>query len=201
MNGRCSSHVHRNSHESAATGFTPYFLVTAGHPRLSFDNSLPTTPITDLPEASTALVQRQAETLATARNGLALAQALSTEYANIHRTAKIFAPGDRVYLSTRNLKLQGPSRFHPRWLGPYVVLIKISDVASILDLPPAYADSSHVSCIAAEGGATWVGHISNYRLRNRRSALALATTGFVSAAIFDSPMVFASSSATVRVNL
>ena len=50
--------------------------------------------------------------------------------------SKIFAPGDKVWLDARNLKIRTPSRkLSPRRYGPFKVLQRISPVTYHIELP------------------------------------------------------------------
>uniref|UniRef100_A0A673ZSX4 Integrase catalytic domain-containing protein n=1 Tax=Salmo trutta TaxID=8032 RepID=A0A673ZSX4_SALTR len=71
--------------------------------------------------------------------------------ADSHRSeAPVYAPGDRVWLSTRNLPLQLPCRkLGPRFVGPFKVLRRLNEVCYRLHLPPDYHinPSFHVSLL------------------------------------------------------
>ena len=45
-----------------------------------------------------------------------------------------YAVSDRVLLSTRNLRLQGPRKFRDRYVGPFRVIDRIGNTAYHLDL-------------------------------------------------------------------
>ena len=45
-----------------------------------------------------------------------------------------YAVGDRVLLSTRNLRLQGRKKFRARYAGPFRVIDRIGNIAYHLDL-------------------------------------------------------------------
>uniref|UniRef100_A0A4W5QDE8 Integrase catalytic domain-containing protein n=1 Tax=Hucho hucho TaxID=62062 RepID=A0A4W5QDE8_9TELE len=60
--------------------------------------------------------------------------------ADCHRSeATVFAPGDRVWLSTQNLPLRLPCwKLRPRFVGPFKVLRRLNKVCYRLQLPPDY---------------------------------------------------------------
>jgi len=65
------------------------------------------------------------------------AQERQQAQADKHRRDLTFAIGDRVWLSTRNLLLDGTRKLQERWVGPYPVLARIGQVAYKLALPPS----------------------------------------------------------------
>uniref|UniRef100_A0A8K9UM89 Integrase catalytic domain-containing protein n=1 Tax=Oncorhynchus mykiss TaxID=8022 RepID=A0A8K9UM89_ONCMY len=67
-----------------------------------------------------------------------------------HSEAPVFAPGDCVWLSTRNLPLRLSYRkLGPRFVGPFKVLRRVKEVCHRLQLPPDYRinPSFHVSLL------------------------------------------------------
>jgi hypothetical protein len=68
---------------------------------------------------------------------LKIAKAKQKHYADQNSTPKQFNVGDRVMLSTQNLKLlnQPSKKFRARYIGPYNIIEKISSQAYKLDLP------------------------------------------------------------------
>ena len=79
----------------------------------------------------------------------------TAEYANQSRIDHDFCVGDKVWLSTKNLKLEdgsGSRKLNPRFCGPFNIMEKINDVTIRLDLPePMKAkrihDAFHVSLL------------------------------------------------------
>ncbi|KAI4902358.1 hypothetical protein NFI96_006631, partial [Prochilodus magdalenae] len=61
-----------------------------------------------------------------------------------------YTPGDQVWLSTRDFRLQeGSRKLAPKFIGPFQISEKINDVMYRLELPPAYrmCTSFHVSLL------------------------------------------------------
>ncbi|XP_076916526.1 uncharacterized protein LOC143576282 [Bidens hawaiensis] len=81
------------------------------------------------------------------------------QYADKHRSERVFAKGDSVYLKLRSfvqssIKTQKYSKIGPKFYGPFLILEKIGAVAYKLDLP---ADSQihpvfHVSLLKKAHG-------------------------------------------------
>ncbi|KAM9570291.1 uncharacterized protein ACWYII_042253 [Salvelinus alpinus] len=71
--------------------------------------------------------------------------------ADLHRSeALVFAPRDRVWLSTLRLPLRLPCRkLGPRFVGPFKVLRRVNEVCYRLQIPPDYHinPSFHVSLL------------------------------------------------------
>jgi hypothetical protein len=67
-----------------------------------------------------------------------MAQEKQARNANVHRRDVEYAVGDRVLLSTRNLKLKAgvnSRKLLPRYIGPFAVCRRVGKVAVELDLP------------------------------------------------------------------
>jgi hypothetical protein len=74
--------------------------------------------------------------LATAKNNLQHAQERQTRNANKHRQQVSFQVGNQVLLSTANLKIDDRARkLTSKYIGPFTIKNKISDVVYELELP------------------------------------------------------------------
>lgn len=127
-----------NNAPSASTGESPFYLNYGFHPLTPATVDLPV-PDHTRSQAAADFVSRLNRDLEAAKASLVAAQERQARYANAKRMDASFSVGDRVLLSTANLKLRtdGPaSKFNPRWCGPFAVTERIGKVAYRLELPP-----------------------------------------------------------------
>ena len=69
-----------------------------------------------------------------AKKQLKKVQKYQKRYFDAHHRQLEFEVGQKVLLSTKNLKLPGSRKLHPRWVGPFKVLQRIGAAAYKLDL-------------------------------------------------------------------
>jgi hypothetical protein len=110
-------------------GMTPYQLKHGVEPRNSWDwkSPEPATPIEKLNlDDAVLLASRMHRVWQVAEDNIKKAQEKMRRHVNQHRRSIDWQPGDRVYLSTRNLKSYRPSRkLGNKFDGPYTVLERI----------------------------------------------------------------------------
>lgn len=127
-----------NKSIQASTGFSPYYLNTG--------NDFPTLLTRALEsareatnEAAADKVHRWNDALEKAKENIEKAQLRQQRYADEYRRDLIFEVGDRVLLSTENLRssgiMIGAPKFLPKFIGPYRVTKVISRTAYELNLP------------------------------------------------------------------
>eukprot|EP00744_Colponema_vietnamica_P021790 GILI01031190.1.p1 GENE.GILI01031190.1~~GILI01031190.1.p1 ORF type:complete len:344 (+),score=93.40 GILI01031190.1:204-1235(+) len=131
-----------NDSISSSTGHTPFYLNSGDHPKSLLDCLQ--APQDAAPPAPAALpqdrfVQHMRALVSKAVDAITDAQDTFAAQANKHRREVHFKITDEVLLSTENLRLDnhGPAKkLQPKWLGPFKIKEKISDVNYRLDLPP-----------------------------------------------------------------
>ena len=124
-----------NDSESATTGFTPFYLLYGEHPRSPLTACL---PHDDTVPAAADFVERIHGNLRTAKQHIQRAQERQKRYADQRRRELTFAVGDKVMLSTANLKFpQGENKLLPKWIQVEITRV-ISPVAYELKLPPRW---------------------------------------------------------------
>jgi len=122
-----------NNSRQASTKFTPYYLNHGTHPHVPGAFLNPDSLASAEPDN---LAHTVATALAEAKQHLERARERQRDYANKFRRDVRYEVGDRVYLSTENLKIPGPSRkLQGKRLGPYKVSKVLSPVLYELELP------------------------------------------------------------------
>ena len=125
-----------NNSVQASTGFAPYYLNTGRDFPTSLRQALGQAAGAATPAAG-VLLQRWEEALSAAREHMEAAQLRQQHWANQHRRDLTFKVGDRVWLSTENLRrsMPGTPKLLQRFEGPYRVKRVISPTAYELELP------------------------------------------------------------------
>jgi hypothetical protein len=127
-----------NNSKQASTDMTPFQMNTTQQPRLPLSEAMKSKIDCTNPSAveRTELFHRQ---IKEATEHLRHAQERQKKYANEHRRDVTFKVGDRVLLSSANLRYvhkDKASKLLPKFLGPYIVKKVVSPVAFELILPP-----------------------------------------------------------------
>ncbi|KAL3681508.1 hypothetical protein R1sor_024464 [Riccia sorocarpa] len=123
---------------NSSTRTTPFFLMYGEHP-LTPTGLLgggSSSSVSTKVEAVNQFVRRIQEGVAKAKLKLQIAQNRQKQYADTRRRHMEFKVGEKVWLSTTNLKLIGSRKLNPRLIGPFTISRRIGMVAYELELPP-----------------------------------------------------------------
>jgi hypothetical protein len=139
-----------NNSISASTGHTPFYLNYGEHPSTPLSNMIPN--IDDVPQAADA-IQKIHEALTDAREKMEQAQRRQAYYANSSRQQRTFNEGDQVMLRTANYIMRMRKKagtapvatsLLPRYVGPYTITRKYSDLVYQLQLPASWGSVHNV---------------------------------------------------------
>ncbi len=148
----------QNSLRKPSTGLTPFQCVLGFQPPLFPWSGEPS----ELPAVNDWL-RRSENTWNAAHVHLQHAVRRTREQADHRRReGPEYAPGQWVWLSTRDLRLRLPSKkLSPRYVGPFKILRQITPVSFRLDLPADYRISPtfHVSLLKPAGGPEGEGNL------------------------------------------
>jgi hypothetical protein len=126
-----------NNAKSASSGFTPFELDNGKHPLTPIN--LANKNITNV-DAADKFHEEWKNNLQRAADTLRMAQERQTKYANESRRDEVYKKGQKVLLSTINIrddinKHRPAKKLTPKWLGPYQIEEVISPTAYKLKLP------------------------------------------------------------------
>lgn len=131
-----------NNTESSAINTSPFFANYGFHPRMSFDfepdNLAPGTPHNMIQrEKATVMATKMKEVWDFLQEELTVTQARMEDQANAHRIpAPRYETGDKVWLSTKNIRTKRPSRkLDHKQEGPFTIIRKVGASSYELELP------------------------------------------------------------------
>jgi len=154
-----------NNSTQTSSKETPFFLTYGRHVKTPLDLALPQSTN----QSAIDVVETLKDAHALAREKLIEAQQRQSKYANEHRADVSFAVGDRVMLSTRNLRLKNRApKLDAKHIGPYTVTECIGKVAYRIELPVSLQkmhDVFHVSVLHKyrDGAVDWPDRASTHR--------------------------------------
>ncbi len=125
-----------NNSVQASTGFSPFYLNSGQHPNLPLTLMKNNVDHTSNETVQT-MVKRMIDNVETTTNNLRRAQQQQSIYTNQHRRDHVFSVGDRVLLSTTNLRYDTgrAPKLIAKYIGPFTVKRVINNNAYELDLP------------------------------------------------------------------
>ena len=153
-----------NNSSQASSGETPFYLTYGRHPRSPLDVAVEESRNVAATDAATAT--RVAMTRA--KELLLKAQQRQAHYANQRRSDVSFEVGDKVWLSTKHLRIPGRApKLDAKYIGPYEVVKRTSPVNYRLALPPTFRchDVFHVDVLRKhrDGSDDWPGRVEEHR--------------------------------------
>ena len=126
-----------NNSKQASTGFSPFYLNYGQHPTFPLTSAVSALRSTSNPSVEEMLENLMDDLLLAAKN-VEKAQSNQEQQANRHRQHVEYEEGQKVWLSTADLRLKSKitPKLSPRWIGPFTITRKISSLNYRLELPP-----------------------------------------------------------------
>jgi hypothetical protein len=127
-----------NNSKQTSTGFSPFYLNYGQHPLFPLSFISPRDEETGN-AAVESLLERLTSDLLVAEDNVKKSQENQERQANRHRSDRQFDVGQKVWLSTEDLRLRMKitPKLTQRWIGPFTIKRKLSPLTYELDLPPA----------------------------------------------------------------
>jgi hypothetical protein len=127
-----------NNSKQNSTGFSPFYLNYGQHPSLPLSVAIPKDVVQNNATAEEMLEQLFSN-LKIAENNIARAQERQEYYTNLHRQHVQYNVGDKVLLSTSDIRWRGriTPKLTARYIGPFVITKVLSSLNYKLDLPPS----------------------------------------------------------------
>ena len=150
-----------NNAKNASTGFTPFKLNYGYHSRVSYEEDLdPRSKSRTAEELSSKL----RELITVCQQNLHHAQKLQKRGHNKGVKPQSYAPGDKIWLSSKYLKIKRNCKLETKFLGPFQVLHPVGKQAYKLELLKKWRihDIFHVSLL--EQDTTKKGRINDTQL-------------------------------------
>ena len=127
-----------NNSKQTSTGYSPFYLNYGQHPSFPLSSSILPPSDSDSTNSTTEkLLEELMDDLVRAEENVAKAQQSQQKYANQHRKDVEFEVGQKVWLSTADLRLKMKitPKLTPRWIGPFSIKRKLSPLNYELELP------------------------------------------------------------------
>ena len=115
--------LYYNATPSSSTGISPHEAVYGTAVRTPLMNSVEESKPLSHPTLEDH-ISKLKDIWNLVRRNMQKAQQVYTDYADTRRRDNVFAVGDRVLLSTQNLKLKGvqSKKLYPKFVGPYKIV-------------------------------------------------------------------------------
>ena len=127
-----------NNSKQASTGFSPFYLNYGQHPSLPL-SSITRSDAGNSNASAEQMLEQLFSDLIKAEKNAAQAQQRQEHYTNLHRQHVEYKVGDKVLLSTTDLRLRMKvtPKLTARYIGPFTIKRVLSTLNYELDLPPS----------------------------------------------------------------
>ena len=126
-----------NNSKQTSTGYSPYYLNYGQHPALPVNTTV--SKQSNNNASAEQMLEQLFSDLKLAETNVERSQQRQQHYTNLHRQHKVYQVGDKVLLSTTNLrwKMRVTPKLLARYIGPFVIKRALSPLNYELELPPS----------------------------------------------------------------